>query len=170
MARRETDARSFHTEQPDDIEIPTTGSVEAARASAAASMNTTEIEPVADLAGVYDKAAILAFYEEKVEIMIVDSTDPNPENYVFVSINGKGPMPHGVPWVPRNVPVVMARKYVEQLARAKPVSLRTEEVQDFQGNRTTRVKRHAAMRYPFTVLRDTNPKGRAWLAEIMRRH
>lgn len=169
MARRETDARNFHTEQPDDIMIPTTGNMAAARAQAAGSMNTDEIELVADVGGAYDKASLLAFYEEKVEIMIVDSNDVNPENYVFLSVNGKGPMPYGSPWVPRNEPVTMARKYVEQLARAKPVSMRTEEITDLQGARGIRVKRHAALRYPFTVLRDPNPKGRAWLEEIMRR-
>lgn len=171
MARstREQDARGLPIEQPDDVEIPTTGSIDEVRTRAAKGLSTPEIESVADMLGAMDKFKRLAFYEEKLDVMLMDSMDPNPEPYVFVSVNGRGPMPGAVSqWVPRNQIIPMARKYVEVLARAKPVSMRTVDGIDAEGYKTKVLKQTMSLRYPFTVIRDPNPRGPAWLREVMR--
>lgn len=167
---RDTDARKFETEQPDDVVLPSTGGVAAARARAADELNTQEIEPVLGqgVSDVEQKAQMLAFFEEKIEIHIHDSTDINPEPHIFLSVNGRGAMPDGSPWVPRAQNVTIARKYVEQLARAKPVNLRTVPALDGDGFKTTALKRTSSLRYPFSVIRDPNPKGAAWLRDLMR--
>ncbi len=151
-----------------DLTMPATGSIGGLESAAGRSFNSEFIEPVADLTNIDSKAAMLAFYEEPVEIMIMDNNDENPENYVFLAVNGRGPMPGGAPWCPRNIPIVMARKYVEVLARSKPVNLQTVEAQDHEGNKTIKIRRQSALRYPFTVLRDNNPRGGAWLREVLR--
>jgi hypothetical protein len=167
----DTDARTFDTEQASDVILPATGGIEKARADAAASLNAQEIEPVLGkgMSELDAKAKLLAFYEEKLDVILLDTNDPNPEPHVFLSVNGRGPMPGGNPWVPRNVPVTMARKYVEQLCRAKPVRMRTVPGVDASGAKTMNVQRSSSLRYPFTVVRDPNPRGRAWLQELMRK-
>ena len=174
---RSTDSRDVPVEQADELELPATGgalSREREQKRAKAQFATSDIEPVHDIAKIYDKAAALAFNEEKVTVMLMDSSDgdTNPEPFVFLAVNGRGPMPGPAElsnWVPRNEPIAMARKYVEVLARAKPVHFRTVEALDAQGYKTTKLRSTAALRYPFTVIQDSNPRGAAWLAELLRR-
>ncbi len=169
MARKELNAASMTIEQADELMMPAQGDLGDFGKDAATALNTSEIEPTNDLAGLDQKAELLKFFEEKVLVQIMDSQDPNPEPFVFLSVNGKGPMP-GVlsQWVPRNQPILMARKYVEVLARAKPVSHRTVDAVDSDGYKTTVIKSTSSLRYPFTVLQDNNPRGGAWLRELMR--
>ncbi len=153
------DALDTPVAQPDDITFPASGSIDGVR--------ETVIEPVADLYGFKEKAAALAFNEEILEVMISESNEQNPEHYVFLKVNGRGAMPNNVPWVPRGVPVKIARKYVERLCRAKPVNIRTVEARDMDGALTTRIHRTSALKYPFSVIYDPNPKGRAWLSNLL---
>lgn len=170
---RKVDANNQPIEEPDDVVLPSMGALSAEKArQAAAGMNTQEIEHVEDLANYKDCADLLAFYEEELDIVILDSPDPNPEPYVFVAVNGRGPMPGPIglsPWCPRNRPLKMARKYVEVLAQAKPINYRTVETLDSEGYKTTVLRGTTALRYPFQVLRDPNPRGPRWLAEMLRR-
>lgn len=154
---------------PEDVEIPATQDIDdkEIRKRAAKKLAEPLVEPERNLAGFKEKANLMAFYEEKLEVTIMDSADPNPEPYVFLSVNGRGPMPYGSSWVPRNVPVKMARKYVEVLARAKTTTQRTFETTDHEGARTMGIKRTNTLRYPFSVSHDPNPRGRAWLQNLM---
>lgn len=108
-----------------------------------------------------DRAAALAFMEEKVEVMVHESTDPNAENPVTVACNGVNQ------FFVRGMPQVVKRKFVEILARAKTTAISTKEVRDYQGDLTTRIDKSTALRYPFSVVRDENPKGAAWLRSIL---
>lgn len=170
---RKTDATEATIEASDEIELPPMGALSRERQRAAvAAMNTSEIEPAGDLAGLQDKAAMLAFMVEELDVMILDSADPNPEPYVFLSVNGRGPMPGPAEmsvWCPRNTPIKMQRMYVEVLACAKPINFRTQESRDNEGYKTTILKSASALRYPFQVLNDPNPRGPRWLAEMLRR-
>ncbi len=143
----------------DDITLPASGSIDGIR--------DTVIEPVTDLHGFHEKAAALAFNEEILDVIIAESTDQNPEHFVFLAINGRGAMKGGNPWVPRGTMVSIARKYVERLCRAKPVSIRTVEAVDSDGAKTMRIQRSAALKYPFTVVRDPNPRGVQWLRDLL---
>ena len=111
--------------------------------------------------GSMDRAAELKFMEESVEVMVHDSTDPNAENPVLVAVNGVNQ------YFIRNQPQVVKRKFVEVLARAKTTAIATREVVGFDGERTTRIDKSTALRYPFSVIRDSNPSGAQWLRNVL---
>lgn len=108
-----------------------------------------------------DMAAQLAFMEEKVEVMVHESTDENAENPVQVACNGVNQ------FFFRGQAQVAKRKFVEILARAKATAISTKEVVHADGVRTTRIDKHSALKYPFSVIRDDNPRGPAWLKSIL---
>ncbi len=143
----------------DDLTLPATGSIDGVR--------DTVIEPCTDMHGFPEKAAALAFNEEILDVIIAESTDQNPEHFVYLAINGRGAGAGGNPWVPRGVLVPLARKYVERLCRAKPVQIRTVEAVDADGAKTMRIQRASALKYPFTVVRDPNPRGVQWLRDLL---
>jgi len=125
------------------------------------------IEPVAASNTVGDKMKDLAFMEEEVEIIVAPTTDKNAERHVFVSVNGQGAGPKGIPWLTRGVPYRVKRKFVEVLAKAKRVAVSTDEVLDSRGDRTIAVTKTSALAYPFSVIKDTNPRGVDWLRDIL---
>ena len=101
-------------------------------------------------------AAQLAFNEEPVEITVHETTEEFPDPIVEVWCNG-------VPQrLIRGIPQVVKRKYVEILARARVQSMKTR-VDIQQDNIFNRIDKHTALKYPFSVNRDDNPKGRDWL-------
>ncbi len=161
MARKFTDALDHELTDPSNIDLPSTGGIDGVRESS--------IQPVTDLGTFEDKAAKLAFGEETMTVIISEDSNPlNPEPYVYLANSGRGAMPNGVPWVPRGVPVDIKRKFVEQLCRAKPIAIKTVEVTQADGARGIQIQRNASLKYPFTVVRDDNPKGAAWLREMLR--
>lgn len=101
-------------------------------------------------------AAQLAFYEEPVEVTVHETTDEFSDPIVDLYCNG-------VPQrLIRGQPQVIKRKYVEILARARVQSMKTR-VDIQQDNIFNRIDKHTALKYPFSVSRDDNPKGRDWL-------
>jgi hypothetical protein len=108
-----------------------------------------------------DLADSMAFMEEKVEVMVHESTDQNAENPVQVSCNGINQ------FFFRGQPQEVRRKFIEILARAKTTSIATHERRDHQGDMSFRIARATALRYPFSVIRDENPKGSTWLRKIL---
>jgi hypothetical protein len=127
----------------------------------------SDIEPVYNLIGASEKAAMLAFNEEEMIIQIHESTDENAEKYVYLAVNGIGPGPGNIPWVPRGLPVKMKRKYVEVLCRARPVAYGSVERINALGERYIDYPRTSALRYPFSVIEDSNPRGAAWLKSLL---
>ena len=103
----------------------------------------------------------LSFMEEKVEVMVHESTDPNAENPVHLGCNGVNQ------YVLRGQPIVVRRKFVEILARAKQTAMKTAEVRGYDGELQTQVQKSSALRYPFSIIRDENPKGAAWLRGVL---
>lgn len=108
-----------------------------------------------------DYQAQLAFMEEPVEITVHESTDINAENPVQLICNGINQ------FVVRGVPQTIKRKYVEILARAKQTNINTTEMLDGNGDRAIRIGKHTGLRYPFSVVQDTNPRGAAWLRNVL---
>jgi hypothetical protein len=126
--------------------------------------------------------AQLKFNEEPVTIRI----EPNPradypETHAPCAANGRGAemwingkwvstsASGGDGWLPIGQVVTTKRKYVEVLARCgehvfKPHEV-TETPRPMQDGWTT-IKKHTRP-YPFTVLRDDNPKGHEWLTRIL---
>jgi uncharacterized protein (DUF2344 family) len=116
---------------------------------------------VADALNFEDHAAALAFAEEHIIINIAESSNPADENPVMVSNNGRAV------YLMRGRDEVVKRKYVEQLMRAKPVGVKVKVVRDVDGEIQNRTIRTTALKYPFSIVRDDNPLGRAWQRKIM---
>ena len=84
----------------------------------------------------------------------------NEATYVQVSVNGV------IQMFKRDTPIVVKRKYVERLARAKETGY-DQQVDDRLGERMNSLQSRNSLRYPFTVNRDDNPRGSAWLRAIL---
>jgi hypothetical protein len=107
------------------------------------------------------KAEALAFMEEPVEVMVHETADKNAETIVEVFNSGRRQM-----FIRGQVQTVK-RKFVEVLARAKHTVYRQERYKDHEGNDAIRNIPMTALRYPFSIVSDTNPKGRDWLKKIL---
>lgn len=105
-------------------------------------------------------AEMEAFMNEPVMVTVLSSGKDNEAPYVPVSVNGVTQM------FKRDVPMVVKRKYVERLARAKETGY-DQTVDDRLGERMNRLTSRNSMRYPFQVNRDDNPRGAAWLRSIL---
>lgn len=114
---------------------------------------------VVDGPGAMAHAEELAFMEEYVTVTVQEMPD-NVEPLVPIHVNGKTQL------FPRGQPIAVRRKYVEGLARAKPVGYRAEEFMDSTGGQAYRYNKTTGLRYPFTTDGDT-PKGRDWLKKIL---
>ena len=125
-----------------------------------ASEPVQEIE-IAPAYGSMEKAAKLAFMEEKIDVMVHESTDPNAEQIVETWVNGIAQR-----FVRGQVQTVR-RKYVNVLACAKGTGIATREARDNNGDRTTVIVKHTALKYPFSVVRDENPRGALWLKSAL---
>lgn len=130
------------------------------RGPARQSLEPARIE-VVDRVVSQDKLDALAFNEEVLTILVHDSTNPIDD-----------PIPEvwndGVPQrFERNVEMQVKRKYVEVLARAKKTTFSQEKRKDGNGDDTYVQIPHSALKYPFVVVNDPNPKGRAWLKGIL---
>lgn len=65
----------------------------------------------------------------------------------------------------RGVNTTVKRKYVEALARARTTKL-TQRKNHFEPEKITNVET-TTLSYPFSVIEDRNPNGRAWLEGIL---
>jgi len=120
----------------------------------------------------------LAFMEEPVTISIEENSgnNQNPETHVPVFVNGKGAevlvdgkwIDFG--WLPIGMQLVVKRKYVEVLARSRSTSIAT--VHDDATVRMPRndVRRTNRANYPLTIIHDSNPRGRDWIAAVRVNH
>lgn len=125
-----------------------------------ASEPVQEIE-IAPAYGSMEKAAKLAFMEEKIDVMVHESTDPNAEQIVETWANGVSQR-----FIRGQVQTVR-RKFVGILAAAKSTGIATREARDNNGDRTTVIAKHTALKYPFSVVRDENPRGAQWLKSAL---
>lgn len=103
----------------------------------------------------------LKFMEETVEILVHESTDKNAEPIVEVFCNGTPQR------FIRGKPQQCKRKYLGILASAKETSIATNEAMNQMGERFTRIDKHTALKYPFSVIRDDNPRGATWLKAVL---
>ena len=118
------------------------------------------IETVGESALRMSQAEMLAFMEEPIEIRLEPSAERNAPRWVTASVNGD------VKWIPVGVPVRLRRKHVEVLARAQPFGVTTETGTAMEANPANRVIKTPYRSHPFTVLRDENPRGQAWLNKV----
>ena len=118
---------------------------------------------IADASAVGDYAAELAFMEEKVTILLHRGREKNAPTAEMVGINGV------IKWLPVDTPVTIERKFVESLARAQPMNVNTRSGES-EGDDLTfnQVQRSLSSLVSFSVLQDSNPRGREWLTRVMR--
>lgn len=119
------------------------------------------IEPVTDMVGFKEKAATLAFMDEICTVVVADATDEQEPNFVQLWNDGRHQL------VPRGIETPLKRKYVEVLARLKRDTFSNEKFRDAEGNESVRWPKKTALRYPFHVTKDPNPKGPEWLKGVL---
>jgi len=115
--------------------------------------------------GLDDKAKKLAFLEEKVTVMFQEGNTADAEKYVFLSINGVGAGPNGIPWVPRGVEVTIKRKYLGVASASRQVKYKNHEQVNSEGVLESFQKAYSISPYQFTVIQDTR-EGLEWLRNL----
>lgn len=116
-----------------------------------------------DEAYLMNKAANLAFMEEPVLVEISDVSEQDADHGFPIFVNGQCEMFF------RGTRKVVKRKFVEGLARARKTGYKCKEVIDPDtGERQYVYPSHTGLRFPFSVIEDRNPDGKAWLSSIFR--
>jgi len=118
------------------------------------------IETVAESRDFSKLAADEAFMNELVTVMVHATTDENQPNHVVVNCNGMNQ-----PLI-RGVPTTVKRKYVEILARMKETKYTQITRNASAPEQIDMVARHG-LSFPFDLVEDKNPRGRAWLQNVL---
>ena len=120
--------------------------------------------PTIDLVSELKDFAALAssevFMNEPVTIMVHSTTDENQPPQVIVNCNGMNQP------IMRGYPTTVKRKYVEILARMKETKYSQVTRNPAAPDQIDMVARHG-LSYPFDLVEDKNPRGRAWLTNVM---
>lgn len=148
--RKEMDTTDFQVGQPGIVDVPSTGD---------AMLIKPDIKPV-DGPEWKEKAAMLAFMEEPVEVVVHTSTDKNAEPIVEVFNDGR------VQRFIRGQKQTVKRKFVEVLARAKVDSFGNEAFTNDEGIQGYRHPKSVSLRYPFSVVNDST-RGQDWLQKVL---
>lgn len=102
------------------------------------------------------------FFNEMVEIIVHESTDPSAVPIPLINVNGVNQ------FFLRGQKQSVKRKFVARLARMKQRRYTQQIANDpASGNVIQRMIPHVGLRYPFSVVNDPNPKGPAWLQKIL---
>jgi hypothetical protein len=118
------------------------------------------IETVAESRDFSQLAADEGFMNEMVEVMVHATTDENQAPHVIVNCNGTNQP------IIRGVPTKVRRKYVEILARMKETKYSQVTRNPAAPDQIDMVARHG-LAYPFELMNDPNPRGRAWLQNVL---
>ena len=101
-----------------------------------------------------------AFMNEMVTVMVHSSTDENQSPHVILNCNGTNQP------LMRGVPSTIRRKYVEILAHKKETKYSQVTRNPAAPDQIDMVARHG-LAYPFELMEDANPRGRAWLNSVL---
>lgn len=118
------------------------------------------IETVAESKDFRQLAADEAFMNELVTVMVHATTDENQAPHIIVNCNGVNQP------IMRGVPTKMRRKYLEILARMKETKY-TQVTPNPAAPDVSELKARHGLAYPFEVTDDPNPRGRAWLTNVL---
>lgn len=102
----------------------------------------------------------MAFMEEPMRVMVHESADENAQPIVDIYCNGTPQR------FIRGVDQVVKRKFVQILINARTTNIKTRTGVE-GGNVINQLTRHTAVRYPFSVIEDRNPRGAAWLRDAL---
>lgn len=102
-----------------------------------------------------------AFMAEPIVIKIHSTADKNEPPGAEVALNGVKA------YIPREKPVRLPRAFVEILARSQIRVYSQKRNPDPAADEGMMTKRHVGASYPFSVIEDKNPRGRAWLQRVV---
>ena len=122
--------------------------------------DTPTVDPVSQVADLRELAASEMFMNEMVEVMVHSSTDENQSPHVILNCNGTNQP------IMRGVPTRVRRKYVEILARMKETKYSQVTRNAAAPDQIDMIARHG-LAFPFEMLSDENPRGRAWLQNVL---
>lgn len=118
------------------------------------------VETVAESRDFRQLAADEAFMNEMVTVHVHATTDENQAPHVIVNCNGTNQP------IVRGVPTRIRRKYVEILARMKETKYTQVTRNPAAPDQIDMIARHG-LSYPFDLVEDDNPRGRAWLQNVL---
>jgi hypothetical protein len=118
------------------------------------------IETVAESRDFSQLAADESFMNELVTVMIHSTTDENQAPHVIVNCNGMNQP------IIRGMPTSIKRKYVEILARMKETKY-TQVTPNPAAPDVSELRARHGLAYPFDLVEDKNPRGRAWLTNVL---
>lgn len=147
MSRRTVDAPTEYLGQENSIAIDELGN------------GKSEIE-IIDKVIPSQALELEAFMAEPVTVLVHESTDPNDVDLVSVQVNGV------IQYFMRGQTQVVKRCFVERLARAKRTSY-SQNLDERLGEHMNHLAPRHALKYPFSVIEDKNPKGAAWIKQIL---
>lgn len=138
------------------------GTMKLAKAGVELDNDQTDIQTVAesDLARV---AADESFMREPVRVRLAQSTNPNDPPYAVITCNDSA----GRAVLPRGEVLTVQRRHLEILARLKEVRYHQRQASNGDLESGNRLYANVAHVYPFEVIEDKNPKGHAWLQNIL---
>lgn len=119
-----------------------------------------EIEPVSVDADIRKIAAEEAFMNEMVQIRVSESAVEGALPVIAPNVNGVNQP------IARGIPMWVKRKYVEALVRSVETGYKQQVRNPHAPDEIEMVPRTVPS-YPFEVLKDPNPKGRAWLDALL---
>lgn len=103
-----------------------------------------------------------AFLNELVKIRVATTTDPNAPPYATVTVNDV----RNRVQIPRGAVVPVKRMHVEVLARMRETKYRQHQ-NNMDPEAGNVLHPTHAMVYPFEIVEDKNPLGRAWYERIL---
>jgi hypothetical protein len=118
------------------------------------------IETVSESKDFRELAQSEVFMNEMVTINVHSTTDENQAPQVIVNVNGTNQP------ILRGHPMQVRRKYVEVLARMKETKYNQVVRNASAPDQIDMVARHGLC-YPFDLVEDKNPVGRAWLQNVL---
>lgn len=118
------------------------------------------IETVSESKDFRQLAAEESFMNELVTVLVHSTTDENQAPHVIVNCNGTNQP------IIRGVPTQIRRKYLEILARMKETKY-TQVTPNPAAPDVSHMQARHGLAYPFEVVEDKNPKGRAWLNNVL---
>jgi len=122
--------------------------------------DTPTIDPVSQVLDLRELASSELFMNEMVTVLVNATTDENQSPHVILNCNGTNQP------IMRGVPTTVRRKYVEILARMKETKYSQVTRNPAAPDQIDMIARHG-LAYPFELMEDANPRGRAWLSNVM---
>lgn len=118
------------------------------------------VETVAESKDFRQLAADEAFMNELVTVMVHSTTDENQPPHIIVNCNGVNQP------IMRGVPMKVRRKYVEILGRMKETKY-SQVTPNPAAPDVSEMRARHGLAYPFDLIEDPNPRGRAWLQNVL---